>query len=83
MFYSITYDNYFSNKTNLSFNRLSNVVKAIIPHSVSFMAYMQKMPFQYFKTEESRSVTLWVNRIYFETPRRLELSWTAIGQGEA
>ena len=41
-------------------------------HSVlhaRFTAYMKWMPQPYFEMEESRSVTPWVNRLYFESPR--------------
>ena len=36
---------------------------------VRFTAYMEYMPQPYFEMEESRSVTPWVNRLYFESPR--------------
>ena len=33
-----------------------------------FTAYMKKTPQPYFEMEESRSVTTWVYRLYFESP---------------
>ena len=39
-----------------------------MPHA-RFTAYMKQMPQPYFEMEESRSVTPWVNRLYFEWPR--------------
>ena len=36
-----------------------------------FTASMEQMPHPYFEMEGSRSVTSWVNRLYFESPRAL------------